>query len=56
MSGIRAVASSSDARLPPGAHPPRQDAGDEAPSRRPRPRRVEPEITEAEAHKLNVEA
>ena len=57
MSGIRAVASSPDARLPPEARPPpKRDAGDDAPPRRPRPRRVDSEIEETEPHKLNLEA
>ena len=57
MSGIRAVACSSDARLPPEARPPpKRDAGDDTPPRRPRPRRVDSETEEAEPHRLNVEA
>jgi hypothetical protein len=57
MSGIRAVTRSAEVNLPAEPHAvPTPDECDDPLSRRPRKRRPADEITEGEAHQLDVEA
>jgi hypothetical protein len=58
MSDVRAVRGSAEANIPPEAHPaPKRDAAEQRRSRRSRPSKpTDVEISEPEAHQLDVEA